>query len=604
MNKEDFLCISDSGLQDLLLSQNPFRTHLCKNLLQEKIGTEAQIAGWIISKRDHGKILFIELKDFSGQVQCVFENDLITKVVNLPVESSICVLGTLQTYYTKNNEQAIEIAVKDIYILTEAPQEMPFPIHSTDTFNNRQDLRFLCLRSQKLQQNLRNYSNLINFLRNYCNNRDFLEINTPILGAPSPEGARDYIVPSRKFPGKFYALPQAPQIYKQLIATNGIERYFQVAPCFRDEDSRSDRLIGEFYQFDLEMAFVKQEQIMLFAESMIKAAVKRFFPSFDDSICFPKLSYESCMKLYGSDKPDLRNPLKILNLTYIFRYNPPEVFQKTFNYDGCTLGILIKDGRDIDAKLFQNIKEYVIEHGGPGLVYIFRDKNGYKGPLATSLTNEHKKYLDEILAINNGLILISMFPIHRAYKLAGELRELIGQKLNLIDQSKFKFLWIDQFPMFEKNVELNSPYQVEFSHNPFSKPYKGHIQQYKNNPEKILCKQYDLVLNGKEIASGAERQTCLNDFLSSFQIAGYCESVVRKNFGPLVSAMEYGMVPHGGLAFGLNRLAMILFNIESISDLTAFPISQSGHFKLFDGPRSVTMHQLKELGIKLDKSGI
>ncbi len=603
MNEDNFLSNIIKGSTDILLIENPFRTHLCKDLINLPINSEVQIAGWLVLKRDHGKLLFAEVKDFSGQIQCVFANEMVEKIATLSLESSICVLGTVQEYLcNKLNARKVEILVSDILVLSNAPQEMPFHIHLDETFNSRQDLRFLCLRSQRMQNNLANYSKLVNFLRAYCSERNFTEIATPILGAPSPEGARDYLIPSRKFPGKFYALPQAPQIYKQLIATNGIERYFQVAPCFRDEDSRSDRLIGEFYQFDIEMAFVKQQQVMAFVEQMIKSTVKHFFPDFDDTIAFPKLSYANCMSLYGSDKPDLRNPLKILNLTYIFKYNPPEVFHKTFNHDGCTLGIVLKDGRCINAALFQSIKEYVIENCGPGLVYVFRDKGGYKGPIANSLTEEHKKYLDEILAINNGLILISMFPVHRAYKLTGELRELIAQKLDLIDKNKFKFLWIDQFPMFEKNHEARSLHQVQFCHNPFCKPYSGHVQKYKNSPEQILCKQYDLVLNGKEIASGAERQTSLEEFLACFKIVGDCEAIVRKNFNPLVKAMEYGMVPHAGLAFGLNRLAMMLFNIESISDLVAFPLAQSGHFKLFEGPRVVTLHQLKELGLKIDNN--
>jgi len=589
---------------------NKYRTHKCNELTKDNSGQEIVLSGWINKKRDHGNLLFIDLRDNYGITQCIIDksNESFKLLEKIQLESVIKVNGKVvkRSVDTINSElQTGEIEVNiDSFNVLGTCKELPMPVFSDQEYAEeiRLKYRFLDLRRKKIHDNIILRSKVISFIRNEMFKLDFLEFQTPILTSSSPEGARDFLVPSRLNPGKFYALPQAPQQFKQLIMVSGFDKYFQVAPCFRDEDARADRSPGEFYQLDLEMSFVEQEDVFKVVEKLIINVFKNFSSKKIINEKFPRISYEESMLKYGSDKPDLRNPLIISDLSDIFTRNDVtfEIFKKLVKSGSKVRCIVTKNTKEKPRSFFDNIDKWAKEQGASGLAYFTFEKNkniSAKGPVGKFFS---KEALEEIMKITGAEVGDSIFfacgKIQDVEKITSQARDKIANDLNLIDENIFAFCWIVDYPMFKKNEITN---KIEFSHNPFSIP-QGNIKDIDfDNPLNIKAYQYDIVCNGIELSSGAIRNHIPELMYKLFSIAGYKKEQVDKKFSGMINALSYGAPPHGGIAPGIDRIVMLLANEKNIREVTMFPMNQNAQDLMMNAPSEVNEEQLKELGLAL-----
>jgi len=587
------------------------RTHTCNELSIEHIDQKVTLTGWVETVRDHGGVLFVDLRDHYGTTQVVFSDDSmlsgITKETVVLIEGNV----TKRDEETVNPKLAtgqIEVRCEKIEVLGPCQLGLPFEIDaSTQTREDvRLKYRYLDLRNRKIHDNIVLRSKILSYLRSQMEELGFLEIQTPILTASSPEGARDYLVPSRKHKGKFYALPQAPQQFKQLLMTSGFDRYFQIAPCFRDEDARQDRSPGEFYQLDFEMSFATQEDVFAVAETVVYNTFTKFSDKKVSKPPFRRITFAEAMLKYGSDKPDLRNPLIIQDLTDFFAKN------EFLNINGRTVpfknklvrGIVAnylvkKDGDGDGKKAFEKaIDAYSRSIGMKfGIGYITLEDGEYKGPIAKFLTEEQKAELTELVGIKEGESLFFISDSASVIdKLSGEMRTWIGNELGLIKDDAFEFCFIVDFPMYELNPETN---KIDFTHNPFSMPQGGMDALLNKDPLEIFAYQYDIVCNGVELSSGAVRNHNPEIMRKAFEIAGYGEEDLKAKFGALYTAFSYGAPPHAGMAPGVDRMIMLIAGEETIRDVIAFPLNGNAQDIMMGAPGEVTEQQLREVHIKV-----
>ena len=589
---------------------NKYRTHNCNQLSKSNSGEEISLSGWINKKRDHGNLLFIDLRDNYGITQCITDksNKNFKTLEKMQLESVIKINGTVvkrndDTINSDLQTGEIEVNINSFEVLGSC-KELPMPVFSDQEYAEeiRLKYRFLDLRRKKIHDNIILRSKVISFIRNEMFKLDFLEFQTPILTSSSPEGARDFLVPSRLNPGKFYALPQAPQQFKQLIMVAGFDKYFQIAPCFRDEDARADRSPGEFYQLDLEMSFVEQEDVFKVVEQLIVNVFKNFSSKKLMYEKFPRISYDESMIKYGSDKPDLRNPLLISDLTDIFSREDVtfEIFKKLVKSGSRVRCIITKNTKDKPRSFFDNIDKWAKEQGASGLAYFTMEKDtniSAKGPVGKFFS---KEALEEIMKITGAEVGDSVFfacgKKNDVEKITALARDKIAKELDLIDGNIFAFCWIVDYPMFEKNEVTN---KIEFSHNPFSMP-QGDIKNLDfDNPLNIKAYQYDIVCNGIELSSGAIRNHIPELMYKLFSIAGYKKELVDEKFSGMINALSYGAPPHGGIAPGIDRIVMLLANEKNIREVTMFPMNQNAQDLMMNAPSEVNEEQLKELGIAL-----
>ena len=593
---------------------NKYRTHNCNELSISNNGEEIILSGWINKKRDHGNLLFIDLRDNYGITQCIIDksNESFKSLEKIQLESVIKVNGKVikrsnETINSDLQTGEIEVNINSFEVLGSC-KELPMPVFSDQEYAEeiRLKYRFLDLRRKKIHDNIILRSKVISFIRNEMFKLGFLEFQTPILTSSSPEGARDFLVPSRLNPGKFYALPQAPQQFKQLIMVSGFDKYFQIAPCFRDEDARADRSPGEFYQLDLEMSFVEQEDVFRVVERLIVNVFKEFSHKKLMHESFPRISYEESMIKYGSDKPDLRNPLVISDLTEIFSREDVtfEIFKKLVKSGSKVRCIVTKNTKDKPRSFFDNIDKWAKEQGASGLAYFTIEKDvnvSAKGPVGKFFSEESLKEIMKITGADIGdSVFFACGKINEVEKITALARDRIARDLDLIDENIFAFCWIVDYPMFEKNEITN---KIEFSHNPFSMP-QGDIKDIDfDNPLKIKAHQYDIVCNGIELSSGAIRNHVPELMYKLFSIAGYQKKHVDEKFSGMINALSYGAPPHGGIAPGIDRIVMLLANEKNIREVTMFPMNQNAQDLMMNAPSDVSENQLKELGlaIKLKK---
>ena len=586
-----------------------YRTHNCSELTKVNKGQEILLSGWINKKRDHGNLLFIDIRDNYGVTQCIVEksNPCFIELEKIQLESVIKVIGKVaersrETINPDLKTGEIEVNITSFEVLGVC-KELPMPVFSNQEYSEeiRLKYRFLDLRRKKIHENIILRSKVISFIRNEMSKLGFLEFQTPILTSSSPEGARDFLVPSRLSPGKFYALPQAPQQFKQLIMVSGFDKYFQIAPCFRDEDSRADRSPGEFYQLDLEMSFVNQEDVFEVVETLMVNLFKKFSDKKLLSNKFPKISYEDAMLKYGTDKPDLRNPLIIYDLTRVFTREDVkfDIFKKLVKSGSKVRCIVTKNTKDKPRSFFDNIDKWAKEEGSSGLAYFTFEKDkkiSAKGPIGKFFSEDALKEIIKITSATEGdSVFLSCGKEKDIEKISSLAREKIAKDLNLIDENKFAFCWIVDYPMFELD-EITK--KIKFSHNPFSMP-QGEIKKIPfDKPLNIKAYQYDIVCNGIELSSGAIRNHMPELMYKLFSIAGYNKNDVNEKFSGMINALSYGAPPHGGIAPGLDRIVMLLANEKNIREVIMFPMNQNAEDMLMGAPSDVSNEQLKELNIK------
>ena len=589
---------------------NKYRTHKCNELRKEDVDKKISLSGWINKKRDHGNLLFIDLRDNYGITQCIIDKDnkYFSDLEKMQLETVIKVEGKVvnrskETINSEIDTGEIEVVIEQHEVLGTC-KELPMPIFSDQEYAEeiRLKYRFLDLRRKKIHENIILRSKVISYIRNEMTKLGFLEFQTPILTSSSPEGARDFLVPSRLNPGKFYALPQAPQQFKQLIMVSGFDRYFQIAPCFRDEDARADRSPGEFYQLDLEMSFVEQEDVFNVVEKLMVNTFKNFSTKklmFDK---FPKISYKEAMLKYGTDKPDLRNPLIVNDITEIFTREDVsfEIFKKLVKSGSKVRCIITKNTKDKPRSFFDNIDKWAKEEGASGLAYFTFEKDkdiSAKGPIGKFFSQDA---LAEIMKKTNCEIGDSIFMAcgkqDELEKITALARDKIAKDLDLIDENIFAFCWIVDYPMFEKDESTN---KIEFSHNPFSMPQGDLSEKDFENPLDILAYQYDIVCNGIELSSGAIRNHKPELMYKLFSIAGYDKNQVDEKFSGMINALSYGAPPHGGIAPGIDRIVMLLANEKNIREVTMFPMNQNAQDLMMNAPSEVNPDQLKELNLAL-----
>ncbi len=587
---------------------NKYRSHNCNELRKKNVGSNILLSGWINKKRDHGNLLFLDLRDNYGITQCIVDkgNKNFKDLEKLQLETVINVEGKVvdRSTDTINKEietGEIEVTIENFVVLGKC-KELPMPVFSDQEYSEeiRLKYRYLDLRRKKIHENIILRSKVISFIRNEMNKFGFLEFQTPILTSSSPEGARDFLVPSRLNPGKFYALPQAPQQFKQLIMVSGFDKYFQIAPCFRDEDARADRSPGEFYQLDLEMSFVEQEDVFKVVEQLLINTFKKFSKKKIITEKFPRITYRDALLKYGSDKPDLRNPLIIDDITETFIRDDVsfDIFKKLVKSGSNVRCIVTQNTKDKPRSFFDNIDRWAKDEGASGLAY-FTIENGIsaKGPVGKFFSKES---LEEIMKKTGAKVGDSIFmacskkkDLERITSLA---RDKIAKDLNLIDDNVFAFCWVVDYPMFEKNDQTN---KIEFSHNPFSMP-QGDIKKLNfEKPLDMLAYQYDIVCNGIELSSGAIRNHIPELMYKLFAIAGYDKDQVDEKFSGMINALSYGAPPHGGIAPGIDRIIMLLANEKNIREVTMFPMNQNAQDLMMNAPSSIDEKQLKELNLAL-----
>ncbi len=593
---------------------NKYRTHNCSELNEKNIGIKIKLSGWIHRKRDHGNLLFIDIRDHFGITQCVIEyKDKNFKVLEkLRPESVILVEGKVikRSKETENKDLKtglIEIKIENIKVLSEA-NELPLPVFGEQDYpeETRLKYRFIDLRRNEMHKNIELRSKILSFLRTKMTENNFLEFQTPILTASSPEGARDFLVPSRVHPGKFYALPQAPQQFKQMIMISGFDRYFQVAPCFRDEDGRADRSPGEHYQLDMEMSFVEQEDVLKTVEPIFFDLFKKFGKSKKiNQIPFPRIKYKDALNKYGTDKPDLRNPIELVDVTEIFKSKEVglKIFKEIISKGGIVKAIPVSNTHTKPRSFFDGLNNWAISEGANGLAYITFEKDGTKivskGPIAKFFSEQALLKLVKLCKINEkDSIFFVCNKEKEAINFSGIARQKIAEDLKIIDSNSFKFCWITDFPMYEYDEKEK---KIDFSHNPFSMPQIEMKDFEKTDPLNILAYQYDLVCNGYELSSGAIRNHIPDYLFKVFSKVGYTEKMVKQNFSGMIKALSYGAPPHGGMAPGIDRIVMLLANQKNIREVTLFPLNQNAEDLLMEAPSEANQKQLKELHIKTIK---
>lgn len=581
-----------------MIKANQYRTVTCGELREENIGQEVRVAGWVENIRDHGGVMFLDIRDQYGVLQVVVHNDKLLKGINK--ECTVTLSGNVvkrdeETINSRIATGYVEVHTEDIKVLGKCKNALPFEVAtSTNTSEEvRLKYRFLDLRNQKVHNNIMLRSQIITFLRSKMNEMGFNEIQTPILSTSSPEGARDYLIPSRKHKGKFYALPQAPQIFKQLLMVSGFDRYFQIAPCFRDEDARADRSPGEFYQLDFEMAFATQEDVFDVAEEVLYETFTKFTDKEVSKPPFARIPYAESMLKYGTDKPDLRNPLVIVEISDMFEETEFKPFLKK-----TVRSINVPGAAKQSKSWFKKMEEYALSIGMKGLGYVkVRDDMTFDGPIDKFLKEGDR---EELIKRNNSnagdVIYFIADTAKEAPKLAGQIRTEVANRLDLIDKSKFEMCFIVDFPMFEHDETTG---QVIFTHNPFSMPQGGMDSLLNKNPDDILAYQYDIVCNGVELSSGAVRNHDLDIMIKAFEIAGYTEEELKEKFSALYNAFQYGAPPHAGMAPGVDRMIMLLTEEENIREVIAFPMNSNAQDLLLGSPGEVTEQQLREVHIKL-----
>ncbi len=591
---------------------NKYRTHTCGQLNKTNENEQVSLSGWINKKRDHGNLLFIDLRDNYGITQCVIDNknSEFKELEKIQLETVINISGKVlaRTKDTVNSEiptGEVEVKINTFKILGKT-KELPLPVFSDQEYSEeiRLKYRFLDLRRKKIHQNIILRSKVISFIRSEMEKLGFLEFQTPILTSSSPEGARDFLVPSRLNPGKFYALPQAPQQFKQLIMVSGFDKYFQIAPCFRDEDARADRSPGEFYQLDLEMSFVEQEDVFKVVEKLLLKLFQEFSNFEIKDKKFPRIKFKDAILKYGTDKPDLRNPLLIHDITSIFSRDDVkfEIFKKMVKSGSIVRAIVTKNTKDKPRSFFDNLDKWAKTEGANGLAYFTIEKNDKisgKGPVGKFFSQES---IEEIMKISQAQVGDSIFlscgkntEVEKFLSLA---RDKIANELDLINNKSFAFCWITDYPMFEMDEKTN---KIKFSHNPFSMP-QGDIDKIDfSKPLDLKAYQYDIVCNGVELSSGAIRNHIPDLMYKLFEIAGYNKKTVDEKFSGMINALSYGAPPHGGIAPGIDRIVMLLANEKNIREITMFPMNQNAEDLMMKAPSLVNEDQLKELGISIKK---
>ena len=594
---------------------NKYRTHNCNELKKKDVNMAVSLSGWVHKKRDHGNLIFIDLRDNYGLTQCILDKDnkYFSKLEKIPLETVIKIEGNVleRTSETINNEIStgeIEVKVNSFEILGKT-KELPLPVFSDQEYAEeiRLKYRFLDLRRKKIHSNIILRSKVISFIRKEMEKLGFNEFQTPILTSSSPEGARDFLVPSRLNPGKFYALPQAPQQFKQLIMVSGFDRYFQIAPCFRDEDARADRSPGEFYQLDIEMSFVEQEDVFEVVEKLMVNLFKNFSKKKMMFEKFPRIPFKESMNKYGTDKPDLRNPLLVYDISEIFSREDVkfEIFKKLLKSGSLIKAIVTKNTNNKPRSFFDNIDKWAKEQGWNGLAYFSIEENENKnligkGPVGKFFSEEALKEIMKITSAKIGdSIFMSCSKEDEIYEIMSRSRNKIAEDLEIIDQNSFAFCWITDFPIFELDKETS---KINFSHNPFSMPQGDPNNLDLSKPLDLKAYQYDIVCNGVELSSGAIRNHIPELMYKLFSIAGYDKKAVDEKFSGMINALSYGAPPHGGIAPGIDRIVMLLANEKNIREVTMFPMNQNAEDLMMSAPSEVSEKQLKELNLKiLDK---
>ena len=590
-----------------------YRTHTCGELTKTNNGSEVTLSGWINKKRDHGNLLFIDLRDNFGITQCIIdkEHKYFNNLEKVQLETVIKIDGTVaeRSPDTINNEiKTGEIEVKILsYEVLGTCKELPMPVFSDQEYAEdiRLKYRFLDLRRKKIHENIILRSKVISFIRDEMLKLGFLEFQTPILTSSSPEGARDFLVPSRLNHGKFYALPQAPQQFKQLIMVSGFDKYFQIAPCFRDEDARADRSPGEFYQLDLEMSFVEQEDVFNVVEKLMLLIFKKFSKKKMLYEKFPKITYKDALLNYGTDKPDLRNPLVISDLTSVFTRDDVkfEIFKKLVKSGSIVRAIKTQNTKDKPRSFFDGIDNWAKDQGASGMAYFTieeGEKITAKGPVGKFFSSDALKEIMKITKAKNGdSIFFSCNKENEVLKLVSSARDKIARDLNLINEDTFAFCWIVDYPMYEIDEKTN---KISFSHNPFSMPQGDESKIDLSKPLEIKAYQYDIVCNGIELSSGAIRNHKPDLMYKLFSIAGYSKNEVDKKFKGMINALSYGAPPHGGIAPGIDRIIMLLANEKNIREVTLFPMNQNAQDLMMNAPSEINEDQLKELGLQIKKN--
>ncbi len=585
---------------------HPYRTHSCGALRLSHAGERVRLSGWVHRKRDHGQLLFVDLRDVGGLTQCVIDvsSPLFEALEAVRPESVITVTGGVveRSEETVNPELPtgqVEVRVEE-FTLQSAAALLPLQVNSDEDAGEEIRLRFryLDLRREKMRDRILLRARIIDSVRRRMVEQGFTEFQTPILTASSPEGARDYLVPSRIHPGKFYALPQAPQMFKQLLMIAGFDRYFQIAPCFRDEDSRADRSPGEFYQLDFEMSFVTQEDVFAAIEPVLAGLFEEFGSGRKVTpVPFPRIPFETAMLKYGSDKPDLRNPLEIVDVSEAFRGGGFGIFAKAVDGGAVVRAIPAPGAAARPRSFFDKLNDWARKQGAAGLGYIVYGEDGPKGPIAKNLEPERTAAIKEAAGLSDGdAVFFAAHKSSAAAKFAGQVRDLLGRELDLLEADSYRFCWIVDFPMYEADEETG---RIEFSHNPFSMPQGGLEALENEDPLTIKAFQYDIVCNGVELSSGAIRNHLPEVMYKAFALVGYSQDEVEARFGGLLTALKYGAPPHGGSAPGLDRIVMLLADEPNLREIVAFPMNQRAEDLMMQAPAEVPPERLKELSIRL-----
>jgi len=585
---------------------HPYRTHGCGALRLSHAGERVRLSGWVHRKRDHGQLLFVDLRDVGGLTQCVIDvsSPLFETLEAVRPESVITVTGGVveRSEETVNPELPtgqVEVRVEE-FALQSAAALLPLQVNSDEDAGEETRLRYryLDLRREKMRDRILLRARIIDSVRRRMVGQGFTEFQTPILTASSPEGARDYLVPSRIHPGKFYALPQAPQMFKQLLMIAGFDRYFQIAPCFRDEDSRADRSPGEFYQLDFEMSFVTQEDVFAAIEPVLAGLFEEFGSGREVTpVPFPRIPFETAMLKYGSDKPDLRNPLEIVDVSEAFRGGGFGIFAKAVDGGAVVRAIPAPGAAARPRSFFDKLNDWARKQGAAGLGYIVYGEDGPKGPIAKNLEPERTAAIKEAAGLSDGdAVFFAADKPSAAAKFAGQVRDLLGRELGLLEADSYRFCWIVDFPMYEADEETG---RIEFSHNPFSMPQGGLEALENEDPLTIKAFQYDIVCNGVELSSGAIRNHLPEVMYKAFALVGYSQDEVEARFGGLLTALKYGAPPHGGSAPGLDRIVMLLADEPNLREIVAFPMNQRAEDLMMQAPAEVPPERLKELSIRL-----
>ena len=583
-----------------------YRTHTCGELRAENAGSEVRLSGWVHRKRDHGNLLFVDLRDHHGLTQCVIEidSDMFRQIEALRLETVVCVTGRIEerSDETKNTDLptgAVELRIDSCEVLGTS-ESLPLEVNSDRDYGEeiRLRYRFLDLRRDKVHRNIILRNSIISSIRRRMIDQGFLEFQTPILTSTSPEGARDFLVPSRLHPGQFYALPQAPQQFKQLIMVAGFDRYFQIAPCFRDEDARADRSPGEFYQLDIEMSFVTQDDVFAAIEPVLHGVFEEFADGRHVSpVPFPRITYADAMQKYGSDKPDLRNPIEMSDITEIFRGSGFKIFAGMIEKNEAVRVWAIPAPKGGSRAFCDRMNSWAQNEGQPGLGYIFYREGEGAGPVAKNIGDERTEMLRTQLGLEDGDAVFFVAGVPAEFvSFAGQARTQVGEQLEIIAQDRFEFCWIVDYPMYERDEATG---KIEFSHNPFSMPQGGLEALENKDPLSVLAYQYDIVCNGVELSSGAIRNHRPDIMYKAFEIAGYSKDEVETEFAGMLNALKYGAPPHGGSAPGIDRIVMLLADEPNIREVILFPMNQQAQDLMMNAPVAVDDERLKELSLRL-----